>query len=102
MRPGPVRNGPVPAACQPRVAEDPTAQERTRRDRGAANPDDARLAAVRGTFACLAAGLGVALALVRRLTLGVLAEGALGALLYLGFAVLGLVISLRLPGNPIG
>ena len=54
------------------------------------------------TFACLAAGLGVALALVRPLTLGVLAEGALGALLYLGFAVLGLVISLRLPGNPIG
>ena len=53
-------------------------------------------------FGCLAAGLVVALALVRPLTLVVLAEGALVALLYLGFAVLGLVLSLRRPGNPIG
>jgi hypothetical protein len=54
------------------------------------------------TFGCLAAGLAVALALVRPLTLAVLAEGALAAALYLGFAVLGLVITLRRPGNPIG
>ena len=54
------------------------------------------------TFGCLAAGLAVALVLVRPLTLAVLAEGALAAGLYLGFAVLGLVISLRRPGNPIG
>jgi hypothetical protein len=54
------------------------------------------------TFACLAAGLVVALALVRPLTLAVLAEGALGAALYLGFAVLGLVLTLRRPANPIG
>jgi hypothetical protein len=54
------------------------------------------------TFACLAAGLVVALALVRPLTVGVLAGGALTALLYLGFAVIGLVLSLRLPANPIG
>ena len=31
-----------------------------------------------------------------------LATGALAALLYLGFAVIGLVLSLRLPANPIG
>ena len=54
------------------------------------------------TFGCLAAGLAVALVLVRPLTLAVLAEGALAAALYLGFAVLGLVLSLRRPGNPIG
>ena len=54
------------------------------------------------TFACLAAGLAVALAVVRPLTLGVLAEGALAAVLYLGFAVLGLVLCLRRPDNPIG
>jgi hypothetical protein len=54
------------------------------------------------TFACLAAGLVVALMLVRPLTVGVLAGGALIALLYLGFAIIGLVLSLRLPANPIG
>jgi len=54
------------------------------------------------TFGCLAAGLVVAVALVRPLTVGVLAEGALGALLYLGFAIIGLVLSLRRPANPIG
>jgi hypothetical protein len=54
------------------------------------------------TFACLAAGLVIALAVVRPLTAGVLAGGALFALVYLGFAVLGLILSLRLPANPIG
>jgi hypothetical protein len=54
------------------------------------------------TFACLAAGLVIAVAVVRPLTVGVLAGGALIALAYLGFAVLGLVLSLRLPANPIG
>src|SRR5262245_31312365 len=54
------------------------------------------------TFCCLAAGLVVALVLVRPLTLAVLAQGALGALLYLGFAVLGLVLTLRRPANPVG
>jgi hypothetical protein len=51
------------------------------------------------TFGCLAAGLVVALALVRPLTLAVLAEGALAAALYLGFAVLGLVLTLRRPAT---
>jgi hypothetical protein len=54
------------------------------------------------TFGCLAAGLVVALALVRPLTAAVLAQGALGALLFLGFAVIGLVLSLHRPANPIG
>jgi hypothetical protein len=54
------------------------------------------------TFGCLAAGLVVALALVRPLTAAVLAQGALGALLFLGFAFIGLVLSLRRPANPIG
>ena len=54
------------------------------------------------TFGCLASGLVVALLVVRPLTLAVLAEGALTALLYLGFAVLGLVLTLRRPVNPVG
>ncbi|HET6748351.1 MAG TPA: hypothetical protein VFL71_03740 [Actinomycetes bacterium] len=54
------------------------------------------------TLACLATGLVVALVVVRPLTLGVLGVGALAALLYLGFAVIGLVLSLRRPANPIG
>jgi hypothetical protein len=54
------------------------------------------------TFSCLAAGLVVALLLVRPLTLAVLAEGALTAVLYLGFATLGLVLTLRRPANPVG
>jgi hypothetical protein len=54
------------------------------------------------TLACLATGLVVALVVVRPLTPGVLGVGALAALLYLGFAVVGLVLSLRRPANPIG
>jgi hypothetical protein len=55
------------------------------------------------TFGCCAAGLLVTLALTRPLTLGVLAEGAAFALAFpLGFATIGLVMTLRLPANPIG
>jgi hypothetical protein len=54
------------------------------------------------TLGCLTAGLVVALFLVRPLTFGVLATGAFAAILYLGFAIIGLVLSLRLPANPIG
>ena len=55
------------------------------------------------TFGCCAAGLLVTLALIRPLTLGVLAEGAAFALAFpLGFATTGLVMTLRLPANPIG
>ncbi len=55
------------------------------------------------SFGCCAAGLVVALALTRPLTLGVLAEGAAFALAFpLGFATIGLVMTLWLPANPIG
>lgn len=55
------------------------------------------------TFGCCAAGLAVTLALTRPLTLGVLAAGAVFALAFaLGFATIGLVITLRLPANPVG
>ena len=55
------------------------------------------------TFGCCAAGLAVTLALTRPLTLGILAEGAAFALAFaLGFATVGLVMTLRLPANPIG
>jgi hypothetical protein len=55
------------------------------------------------TFACCAAGLLVTVALTRPLTLGVLAEGAARALAYpLGYATVGLVLTLRRPANPIG
>ena len=55
------------------------------------------------TFGCCAAGLLVTLAIVRPLTLSVLAEGAVYAFFFvLGFATVGLVLALRRPGNPIG
>ena len=55
------------------------------------------------TFGCCAAGLVVTLALTRPLTIGVLAEGAVFALAFpLGFATIGLVMTLRRPANPIG
>jgi hypothetical protein len=54
-------------------------------------------------FGCCAAGLAVTLAIVRPLTVAVLAEGAARALVYpLGYATVGLVLSLRRPANPIG
>jgi hypothetical protein len=55
------------------------------------------------TFGCSAAGLAVTLALVRPLTVGLLAQGAVRALVYpLGYATVGLVLTLRRPANPIG
>jgi hypothetical protein len=55
------------------------------------------------TLGCCAAGLAVTLAVVRPLTAVVLAEGAAHALAFpLGYATVGLVLSLRRPANPIG
>jgi hypothetical protein len=55
------------------------------------------------SFGCCAAGLLVALAVTRPLTVAVLAEGAARALAYpLGYATIGLVLTLRRPANPIG
>jgi hypothetical protein len=55
------------------------------------------------TLGCCAAGLVVTLALVRPLTLGILAQGAAFALAFpLGFATVGLLLTLRRPANPIG
>jgi hypothetical protein len=52
---------------------------------------------------CCAAGLAVTLAVVRPLTVAVLAEGAARALTYpLGYATVGLVLALQRPTNPIG
>jgi hypothetical protein len=54
------------------------------------------------TFGCWAGGLLVTLALTRPLILGVLAKGAVFALAFpLGFATIGLVITLRRPANPL-
>jgi hypothetical protein len=54
-------------------------------------------------FGCCVAGLVVTLAVTRPLTIAVLAEGAARALAYpLGYATIGLVLSLRRPANPIG
>ncbi|HEX8133075.1 MAG TPA: hypothetical protein VF880_06570 [Actinomycetes bacterium] len=54
-------------------------------------------------FGCCAAGLVVALTVTRPLTAAVLAEGAVRALVYpLGYATIGLVLTLRRPANPIG
>jgi hypothetical protein len=55
------------------------------------------------TFGCCAAGLVVTLVVTRPLTAAVLAEGAAFALAFpLGYATIGLVLSLRRPANPIG
>jgi hypothetical protein len=55
------------------------------------------------TFGCCAAGLAVTLAVTRPLTIAVLAEGAARALAYpLGYATIGLILTLRRPANPIG
>jgi hypothetical protein len=55
------------------------------------------------SFGCCAGGLVVTLAVTRPLTAGVLAEGAAKALAYpLGYATVGLVVTLRRPANPIG
>jgi len=55
------------------------------------------------TFACCAAGLVVTLVVTRPLTAGVLVEGGAFALAFpLGYATIGLVLSLRRPANPIG
>jgi hypothetical protein len=54
-------------------------------------------------FGCCAGGLVVTLAVIRPLTVAVLAEGAVRALVFpLGFATIGLVLTLRRPANPIG
>jgi hypothetical protein len=55
------------------------------------------------TFGLLAAGLAVSVAVVRPLTLRLLAAGAVEAVAFsLGFATVGLVLTLRRPANPIG
>jgi hypothetical protein len=55
------------------------------------------------SMGCCAAGLVAALLWIRPLTLGLLAGGAAGALAFpVGYATVGLVLSLRRPANPIG
>jgi hypothetical protein len=55
------------------------------------------------TLGCCAAGLAVTVAVVRPLTVGLLAQGAARALVYpLGYATVGLVLTRRRPANPIG
>ena len=55
------------------------------------------------TFGCCAGGLAVTLGVTRPLTAGVLVQGAIEALVFrLGFATIGLVLTLRRPTNPIG
>jgi hypothetical protein len=55
------------------------------------------------TFGCVVTGLGVALIVIRPLTAGVLAKGIASALAFpLGYATIGLVLTLRRPTNPIG
>ena len=56
-----------------------------------------------GTMALCTAGLVLTLVVTRPLTLKVLAEGAAFAVAFpLGYATIGLVLSLRRPRNPIG
>jgi hypothetical protein len=54
------------------------------------------------TFGCLAGGLVVTLLVTRPLTSDTLTDGALEGAIWLLFATLGLVLTLRRPDNPIG
>ncbi|MFL6219366.1 MAG: hypothetical protein ACJ742_12590, partial [Actinomycetes bacterium] len=54
------------------------------------------------TFACLVGGLVVTLFVTRPLTAQVLVNGAFEGASWLPFATIGLVLTLRRPGNPIG
>jgi hypothetical protein len=54
------------------------------------------------TLACLLGGLLTTLAVVRPLTAEVIVNGALDGSFWLLFATVGLVLTLRRPGNPIG
>jgi hypothetical protein len=55
------------------------------------------------TLGCCAGGLLAALLWIRPLTPGLLAQGAGNALIFpLGYATIGLVLTLRRPANPIG
>jgi hypothetical protein len=54
------------------------------------------------TFGCLAGGLVVTLFVTRPLTSDVLVDGAFNGAIWLLFATLGLVLTLRRPDNPIG
>jgi hypothetical protein len=54
-------------------------------------------------FGCCAAGLVITLALTRPVTLAVLVQGAVFALIFpLAYGTIGLVLMLRRPANPIG
>jgi len=54
------------------------------------------------TFACLLGGLVVTLLVTRPLTVEVLVKGASDGAIWLLFASIGLVLTLRRPANPIG
>jgi hypothetical protein len=54
------------------------------------------------TLACLAGGLVVTLLVTRPLTNDAVVDGAFEGTIWLLFATVGLVLTLRLPGNPIG
>jgi hypothetical protein len=54
------------------------------------------------TFACLAGGLVVTLLVTRPLTTDALVAGAFEGSIWLLFATVGLVLTLRVPANPIG
>jgi hypothetical protein len=63
-------------------------------------PDQARLAGVRCHLACLAGGLAATLFVTRPLTADVLVNGASEGAIWLLFATIGLVLTLRRPANP--
>jgi hypothetical protein len=54
------------------------------------------------SMSCCAAGLMVALLVARPLTAQVILDGALFVVALLGYATVGLVLTLRRPANPIG
>jgi hypothetical protein len=95
------RNGLVPVSCQPALDqtrpedESLTLQPRTR--------TTLAWSWWLASFGCCAVGLVVALAVTRPLTLAALAVGAAFAVSFpLGYATIGLVLSVRRPANPIG
>jgi hypothetical protein len=96
------RNDPVPLTWQDGHASTARAEEQTVNLPARTRTTLAWLLWL-AAFGCCATGLLVTLAVTRPLTLAVLAEGAAYAVAFpLGYATIGLVLSLRRPANPIG
>jgi hypothetical protein len=95
------RNGPVPLSPYPPPSPERWPDHKTVRMHGRSRTLLAWSLWL-GTFGGLAAGLAVTLVVTRPLTVDVLVDGAIEGAIWLLFATIGLVLTLRRSANPIG